>query len=139
MPDVTGISLSTDDSGIQVHIPMKMKRRGGRKEIIVPQSLQSVMPSRPVYQEALVVALARAHRWKEMLESGKYGSIIELASALGIDRSYMSRLLKFTLLAPDIVEAIIDGREPSGFAISKLISSIPDNWDEQRRKYGFVQ
>ena len=72
-----------------------------------------------------------------MLESGKYGSIIELATAIGVDRSYMSRLLKFTLLAPDIVEAIIDGREPSGFAISKLISSIPDDWDEQRRKYGF--
>lgn len=89
------------------------------------------MPSRPVYQEAIVIAFARAHRWKEMLESGKYGSIIELASVLGIDRSYMSRLLKFTLLAPDIVEAVIDGREPSGFAISRLISSIPDDWDEQ--------
>lgn len=85
------------------------------------------MPSRPVYQEAIVIAFARAHRWKEMLESGKYGSIIELASVLGIDRSYMSRLLKFTLLAPDIVEAVIDGREPSGFAISRLTSSIPDD------------
>ena len=138
MPEVTGISLSRDESGIRVHIPMKMKRRGGRKEIIVPESLQSVMTSRSVYQESLVIALARAHRWKEMLESGKYGSIIELASATGVDRSYMSRLLKFTLLAPDIVEAIIDGMEPSGFSISKLISSVPDYWDAQRRKYGFV-
>ncbi len=136
MPDV-GISLSTDESGIRVHIPMKMKRRGGRKEIIVPQSLNSVMPSRPVYQEALVIAIARAHRWKEMLESGKYGSMIDLASAIGVDRSYMSRLLKFTLLAPDIVEAIIEGREPSGFAIGRLIGSVPDDWEEQRRKYGF--
>lgn len=139
MSDVEGISLSTDESGIRVHIPMKLKRRGGRKEIIVPQSLQSVMPSRPVYQEALVVAFARAHRWKDMIESGKYGSITELASAIGVDRSYVARLLKFTLLAPDIVEAVIDGREPNGFSISKLISSIPDDWEEQRRRYGFTK
>lgn len=131
-----GITLTESGGDIQVHIPMKLKRRGGRKEIIVPQSLQSIMPSCPVYQEALVIALARAHRWKQLLESGKYGSIIELASALGVDRSYMSRLLKFTLLAPNIVEAIIDGLEPSGFSISKLISTIPDDWEEQRRKYG---
>lgn len=137
MSDVAGISLSTDESGIRVHIPMKLKRRGGRKEIIVPQSLQSVMPSRPVYQEALVVAFARAYKWKDMIESGKYGSITELASTIGVDRSYVARLLKFTLLAPDIVEAVIDGCEPSGFSIGKLISSIPDNWDEQRGKYGF--
>lgn len=139
MPNLTGISISTSESGVQVHIPMKMKRRGGRKEIIVPHSLQLAVPSRPVYQEALVIAFARAHRWKEMLESGKYGSIIELATALGVDRSYMSRLLKFTLLAPDIVEAVIDGREPSGFAISKLIKAIPDNWEEQRKRYGFAE
>lgn len=137
MPNITGVFLSEDESGIQVHIPMKMKRRGGRKEIIVPQSLQSVMPSRPVYQEALVIALARGHRWKEMLESGKYGSVTELATAIGADRSYVARLLRFTLLAPDIVEAILDGREPSGFPIGKLIGRMPASWEEQREKYGF--
>ena len=137
METITKISLLENEGNIQIHIPMKIKKRGGRKEIIVPQSLESVMPSRPVYQEALVVAIARAHRWKEMLESGRYGSITELAFALGIDRSYMCRLLKFTLLAPDIVVAVIDGSEPSSFVINKLISSIPDNWEEQRRKYGF--
>ena len=137
MESTTGISLSENEGDIQIHIPMKIKRRGGRKEIIVPQSLESVMPSRPVYQEALVIALARAHRWKELLESGKYGSITELASTLGIDRSYMSRLLKFTLLAPDIVEAILDGREPSGFAINQLVGAIPMDWEEQRYLFGF--
>lgn len=137
METITGISLSENEGDIQIHIPMKIKRRGGRKEIIVPQSLESVIPPRPVYQEALVVALARAHRWKEMLESGKYGSITELAFVLGIDRSYMSRLLKFTLLAPDIVEAILDGQEPSGFAINRLIGTVPMDWQKQRRKYRF--
>lgn len=137
MQTMESISLSEDEGDIQIHIPMKIKRRGGRKEIIVPESLQSVMPSRPVYQEALVVALARAHRWKEMLESGMYGSIIELASAIGVDRSYMSRLLKFTLLAPDIVEAILDGREPSSFAINRLIGAVPMGWEEQRIFFGF--
>ena len=137
MEAITGISLSENDGDIQIHIPMKIKKRGGRKEIIVPQSLESVIPSRPVYQEALVVALARAHRWKEMLESGKYGSITELAFALGIDRSYMCRLLKFTLLAPDIVEAILDGQEPSGFAINRLVGAISMSWEEQYKQFGF--
>lgn len=138
MSDVTGILLSTNESGVQIHIPMKLKRRGGRKEIIVPQSLQSVMPSRPVYQEALVVAFARAHRWKEMLESGKYGSITDLASTIGVDRSYIARLLRFTLLAPDIVEAILKGREPSSFVINRLVGTIPMDWEGQREVFEFI-
>ncbi|MCE5314051.1 MAG: hypothetical protein ABFD49_07250 [Armatimonadota bacterium] len=133
-----GIVFESKGDSVCVRIPMKIKTRGGRKEIIAPEGLRKFSsPGRTVYQEALVIALARAHRLNDLLESGKYGSVIEMAKAMGLERSYVARLLRFTLLAPDIVEAILEGREPSGFSIGKLISAIPTTWEEQREKYGF--
>ena len=117
---------------------MKMKMRGGRKEVIVSEGLQNyAAPGRTVYQHALVIACARGHRWKEMLNSGKYGSLRELAESVGVDQSYASRLLRFTLLAPDIVEAILEGNEPSGFAVHQFARSVPEIWEEQREMWGF--
>ena len=132
---MNGISLIEDSGGISVRIPMKMKRRGGRKEITVPTGLDGVIEAGQ--DNAFAVAIARAYCWLELLESGKYGSIREMADALGICDTYMLRLLRFTLLAPDIVEAILDGNEPDNFSQNKLVGAIPANWEEQRRRFGF--
>lgn len=133
---MNGISLIEDAGGISVRIPMKMKKRGGRKEITVPTSLDGVVEES--CNNAFVIAIVRAYCWLEMLESGKYRSMRELAEALGICVTYLPRLLRFTLLAPDIVEAILDGREPDGFSQNKLVGAIPADWEDQRRKWGFV-
>ncbi|MEE9140465.1 MAG: hypothetical protein V3U18_06780, partial [Alphaproteobacteria bacterium] len=77
---------------------------------------------------ALAIAVARAHRWQEFLDQGRFASITELASALGVDFAYAARLLQLTLLAPDIVEAILDGREPSGLSLEKLKRGLPVAW-----------
>ena len=77
-------------------------------------------------------ALARAHRWKRLLESGRYGSLAELAAAEKIDRSYLGKTLRLTLLAPDIVEAILDGRQPYALALPALLEGLPSLWVEQR-------
>jgi len=90
-------------------------------------------------QEALVIALARAHRWQEMLDEGEVGSIAELGRSLGVDPTYVGRILRLTLLAPDIVEAILEGNEPSGLSLAKLTQSFPMLWDEQRERFGFPQ
>ena len=82
-----------------------------------------------------MIALARGHRWQELLESGKYSSITEMAEAFGLCSSYMARLMRFALLAPDIIESMLAGNEPSGFSINKLSNTIPANWEEQRVKY----
>lgn len=132
---MNGISLIEDAGGISVRIPMKMKRRGGRKKITVPTGLDGVIEAGR--DNAFAIAIARAYCWLEMLESGKYGSIREMADALDVCATYMLRLLRFTLLAPDIVEAILDGNEPDDFSQNKLTGTIPANWQEQREKWGF--
>jgi len=102
-----------------------MKRRGGRKQIVLPnQPLQS--------DNALLISLARAFRWKDLLEAGKYASIKELADDVGMSQSYVSKLLNFTMLAPGLVEAIVAGNEPDGLSMRRLRQGVPVRWDEQK-------
>ena len=79
----------------------------------------------------LVKALARAFRWRRMMETGRYGTIDEMAAAEKINASYVSRLLRLTLLAPDIVEAILDGRQPDGVTLPGLLEGVPVGWIQQ--------
>jgi hypothetical protein len=81
---------------------------------------------------ALVKAIARAHRWQRLLESGECGSITELAAAEKIDRSYLRRVLRLTLLAPEMVEAIMDGRQPEKVTLLALMKGVPGEWEKQR-------
>jgi len=115
---------------------MKLKKRNGRKEIIVPEGLGTPERPRPTYQEALVIAIARGHRWMELLESGKFGTIVEMADRFGLCPSYMARLMRFTCLAPDIIEAILKGDEPSGFSLNGLTGKLPAVWEEQKLLLG---
>jgi len=85
---------------------------------------------------AMVVAIARADRWKELIEGGRYATVAEMAAAMGMDVSYVARILRLSLLAPDIVEAIMRGDEPDGLSLARLLD-IPPYWPEQRKKWGF--
>ena len=91
-------------------------------------------PAKPRPDNTLIRALARAHRWKRMLEEGKFRSAGELAEAEGVTRSFVNRLLRLTLLAPDIVEAILDGRHPKVLQLEELTKALPSVWDEQRQR-----
>ncbi len=75
-----------------VRVPMKFKKRGGRREIIVPKGLSGARPSKSPTQEPLVTALARAFHWQELIDSGRYTLVTELAEALDVDRSYVGRI-----------------------------------------------
>jgi hypothetical protein len=127
-----------DNGNLQIHIPMLIRRMRGRKQVIAPQALDGEIPeaAEPV-QAAVVQALARAFSWAEILESGQVQSISELARNLEVDSSYVTRILKLTTLAPDIVEAIINGEEPDGISLAKLTRSFPMDWVEQRLSLGF--
>ena len=120
------------DGSLRIRVPMVLRRRGGRKEIVVSQGLPRRRRSAPQAHSALVLAVVRGHRWKELLENGRYPSIDALAARMGVDSSYVGRHLNLTLLAPDIVEAILMGREPDGLALEKLFQ-MPMEWWEQRR------
>jgi len=90
----------------------------------------------PSHQEALVIAIARAHRWQKLLDDGKFESVSDLAREIGLDVSFAARLLRLTLLAPDIVEAILMGEEPSGLSLTMLTKVLPATWSDQRRELG---
>src|SRR5512133_4015856 len=112
---------------------MIWKRHGGRKLIIAPDHGDAWAPAKPRPDETLMRALARAHRWKRMLEEGRYRSAGEVAEAEGVTRSYVNRLLRLTLLAPEIVEAILEGRQPKAMQLGKLTDAIPSEWENQRK------
>jgi len=118
-----------------VSVPLAMKRRGGRKQVIVPGGAESGASAQSSTNVSLALTIARAHRWRELLEQGRYRSIRALAQELGIDNSYVARLLRLSLLAPDIVEAILDGAEPSGSSLGKLYRA-PMEWERQRQELG---
>jgi len=121
-----------DGKTITVHIPMAWKRRGGRRVIIAPDGGDAWAPVRPHPDEAMIRALVRAHRWRRLLEERKYRSAAELAEAEGLTRSFVNRLLRLTLLAPDIIGAILDGRHPKVLQLEELTKALPSVWDEQR-------
>jgi hypothetical protein len=92
-------------------------------------------PAKPRPDETLIRALARAHRWKRLLEEGMYGSAGEIAEAEKVTRSFVNRLLRLTLLAPDIQEGILDGRQPKAMQLEEL-TGTPSEWKKQRESFG---
>ena len=82
-------------------------------------------------------SLGRTHRWKRLIENGTYGSIKELATAEKVNDTYVGRILRLTLLAPDIIEAILDGRQPKILQLKDLMRHVPTEWAKQRRALGF--
>ena len=126
-----GVETRLDGNTLVVRIPMRFQRRGGRKRIVAPDGSEIAPTSKPQPDGTLVKALARAHRWQRMLESGEYGTLAELAAAERISRSYVCRVLRLTLLAPDIVERILDGRPTAGLA--QFLEPFPVEWEKQSR------
>lgn len=122
-----------DRGVLTVRIPFQIKKRGGRKFVIAPEGASWSVP-RPRVDSTMVKALARAHRWKRLLESGRFASVAELAAAEKINQSYLCRILRLTLLAPDIVEAILDGRQPPGIQLDVLLDRHPVAWTTQRER-----
>ncbi len=124
--------MSTPAQTLTVRVPFTIRKRGGRK-LAISADGSTLAPQRPRIDSTLVKALARAHRWDKLLESGRYGSAAELAAAEKINPSYVSRVLRLTLLAPDIVEAIVEGRQADGIEAVVLLRPFSTNWVEQRR------
>ncbi|WGR59814.1 hypothetical protein E3U26_03385 [Paracoccus ferrooxidans] len=113
---------------VTLHVPFRVVKRGGRKEMHLPDGAR---PDRKA-DNTLVKALARAFRWKRMLESGEFATIGELAEREGIAPSYMTRVLRLTLLAPDIAEAILDGTQGPEVTLARVLEPFPLDWEAQR-------
>jgi hypothetical protein len=122
-----------DGSTLVVRIPMRFQRRGGRKRIVAPDGSELAPTSKPQLDSTLVKALAWAWRWQRMLENSEYGTLAELSAAERISRSYICRVLRLTLLAPDIVERVMDRGPTAGLA--RLLEPFPVEWDKQREQF----
>jgi hypothetical protein len=126
--------IKSDGRTITVRVPIAIRKRGGRKVVLAPDGTQSdpgkLTCQRP--DNAMVKALARAFRWREMLENGTHATVVEIADTEKINESYVSRILRLTLLAPDIIETIVEGRQSPATTLAILMRQLPVRWDEQR-------
>jgi len=117
---------------ISVHVPFAIRKYGGRKRVLTPNGEPATIEKARV-DSTLVKALARAFRWKRMLESGQFVTITELAEHENLALTYMTRVLRLTLLAPDIVEMILDGRKQPEVTLAVLLEPFPVEWERQNK------
>lgn len=122
-------SATRSPDTVTLHVPFRLVKRGGRKEMHLPADAQV----RRKIDDTLIKALARAFRWKKMLESGEFATVGELAEREKIAPPYLTRVLRLAQLAPDLVESILDGRQPRGLTLESLREALPEGWAEQRR------
>lgn len=116
---------------VTLHVPFRIVKRGGRKEMQLPDSVKQ--PRRT--DSTLVKALARAHRWQRMLNSGDFATITELAEREGLTPSFLTRILRLTLLAPEIVTAVLDGTQFADLTLKTAMQHFPGEWTAQVSKF----
>jgi hypothetical protein len=121
-----------NDQTVIVTVPFAIRKRGGRKLVITPDGTTAAPVTRARVDCALLKALARGFRWRTLLETGDFSTIEEIAQAENINPSYISRVLRMTLLSPEIVEAILAGKQPEGLTMAKAMRPSPVEWKIQR-------
>ena len=134
----THATISADGHTLTIRIPFTVHKRGGQKRVVTPDGTQAWTPSRARIDNTLVKALARAFRWRKMLETGVFATVDEIATAEKINASYVGCVLQLTLLAPEIVEAILDGRQPVGLTLTALMPPLSVGWREQQMVIGVI-
>ena len=120
---------------ITVQVPLRFISRGGRKAVFVPLAVAT--PQR-IHDRALIKALARAYRWRKLIEEGHFASITELADAKGVNQSYACRLLRLTLLAPELVTATLNGRQSATLTLKYALKQFPLEWARQQAAFGSI-
>lgn len=131
-------SIACDGLTLTVRVPLTSRRRGGRKHVVTPEGA-TWATAKARMDSTMVKAIARGFRWRKLLETRAYGTIEEIATAESINPSYVSRVLRLTLLAPDIVEMVLDGRQPESLSLMYAMKPFPTGWPEQRKRFLSVE
>lgn len=119
-----------------ISIPFKLKKRGGRKIVIAPDDAPTFI--KPIRRDSVMIkTVARGFRWRSLLDSGKFNTLEDLANREKISPSYVSRVVKLTLLSPEIIEAILNGTQPALLDTKSLLKPFPSEWRLQKRHFGF--
>lgn len=127
----------TDTAGdgrtLTVRVPISIRRRGGRKLVLAPDGAEvTAAPITRHVDNAMVQAIVRAFRWRALLEQGEYATVRELATSEKINETYVGRVLRMTLLAPEIIEAVLAGKQDTTLRLDVLIRRLPVEWKQQR-------
>jgi hypothetical protein len=132
------MALNSTNGGMLVHIPMTLTKRQGRKQIILPAGSETASMPRDITADPVALAIAKGYRWQELLDNGTYPTVRALAKAVKQDTAYVARTVRLTLLAPDIVEAIIAGQCPPELTLKRLTREFSVVWEDQRREVGII-
>lgn len=119
-------------SAITTDIPMQFRLRGGKAIMVMPDGQRAIERQDATVDNTMVKAIARAFRWQRMLSESTYSTMDDLAIGEKINPSYVSRILRLVLLAPDIVEAILAGKHPAHLTMRELMEPFPVEWAAQR-------
>src|SRR3954452_21943914 len=125
-------NFDQDGQTVTVRIPLKIRRHGGRKVIIAPEGAAPWAPPRAPIDNTMVKAIARAFRWRRLLEEGQYSSVAEFAEAEKINKSYFSRVLRLSLIAPPIIVDILNGRQLPTLGLPNLLEPLPEEFPAQK-------
>ena len=118
-----------ENGNVKVTIAMSFRNCAGRKRIVTPDNEQN-------FVDPLIINLARAFRWQALIDKGRFSNVQELARGVGKDQAYVARVLRLTLLAPEIVHAALTGTLPEGIGVENLRQSQPVLWSEQKKLIG---
>ena len=118
-----------DNGNVLVSIPISLRLRSGRRRVLFHgNSAQELDP--------LVINLARAFRWQALIDSGVYENMIDLAKAIGKDHAFVARTIRMTLLAPEIVHAILTGTLKCHIPLDRMRKEMPLLWEDQKKLFG---
>lgn len=130
--------IRTENGKIIVHVPLTFHTRGGKKVIIGPQGQDlRTLDAETRRDDKLLKALGRAYLWQGWVQTGKFKTAMAMAEKEKIDKSYMQRIMRIMQLSPKIIEAILDGEQPDGFALREIERTFSPIWDEQAKMFGF--
>ena len=127
----TNITPGNENGVVTIRVPLSLRRRGARKLVVTPSGEAWSPPTRSHIDDPLLAAVVRAFRWKHLLDDGAHATIGDLARSEGMNTSYVSHVLRLTLLSPALVEAILDGRQPRTLQLQPLMRHLPHEWDRQ--------
>ncbi len=138
MPDVISPTDNPSiDGPVTIELPVLFKRHGGRKYITSPDGKEIVSPKTPKFDNSLIRAVVRGHEFLEKFDQDPNVTILTLKETEKLDHAYIAKTIRMTQLAPDIIEAILNGRQPRSLTLSQMFRPFPDNWAEQRKHFGF--
>ncbi|MFW6222807.1 MAG: hypothetical protein ACOC3T_04260 [Bacteroidota bacterium] len=136
---MSSVNFNHENNILTINVPVNLTRRSSRKIFVTPDGTYIPINNsdREIYDKKLVSSIAKGFKWQEQLDTGVYPNANELARVEKVEVSYVYRMLRLTLLAPDIIESIISGKQPAGLTLQKISRGFPISWHEQKKKLGF--